>query len=33
MPRQPVYATAALGQPLAQAGAAADAIVARNMVQ
>ncbi|TWI69663.1 membrane fusion protein (multidrug efflux system) [Pseudoduganella lurida] len=33
MPRQPLYTTAALEQPLAQAGAAAAAIVAKNLVQ
>ena len=33
MPRQPVYATAALGQPLAQASAAAAAIVQANLAR
>lgn len=33
MPRQPVYATAALGQPLAQAAAAAAAIVRANLAR
>ncbi len=31
MPQTPVYTTSALSQPLAQAGASADAIIARNL--
>jgi membrane fusion protein (multidrug efflux system) len=32
MPQAPIYSTSALAQPLQQASAAADAIIARNMV-